>query len=56
MRLFDIRRPAKKFRNVVLPDPEGPRIAVKDSAGIIPLWGWRMILSGWFFIFAVIVI
>ena len=36
IRLSDMSRPAKKLRNVVFPEPEGPRIAVKDEAGITP--------------------
>lgn len=35
-RLSDMRRPARKLRNVVFPDPDGPKIAVKDYAGMIP--------------------
>ena len=27
--LLDINLPDKKFKNVVFPDPDGPRIAVK---------------------------
>ena len=37
VRLFDISLPAKKFRKVVLPEPDGPKIAVKDSGGMQPV-------------------
>jgi hypothetical protein len=37
IRLLDMSLPAKKLRNVVLPEPDGPRIAVNDYAGITPL-------------------
>ena len=33
---LDINLPDKKFKKVVLPEPDGPKIAVKDCAGIIP--------------------
>ena len=56
IRLLDMSLPAKKLRNVVLPEPEGPRIAVKDYAGITPLWECKMILLGCFFITAYIFI
>lgn len=36
IKLSDISLPAKKFKNVVLPDPDGPNMAVKDSAGTMP--------------------
>jgi hypothetical protein len=42
VRLLDRRREDKKFRRVVLPLPEGPRIAVNDEWGIRPLCGCRM--------------
>jgi len=36
IRLSDINLPDKKFNKVVLPDPEGPKIAVKVYEGISP--------------------
>lgn len=56
IRLSDISRPAKKFKKVVLPEPDGPKIAVKDSAGIIPFCVCRIVLLGCFLIFASIFI
>ena len=43
-KLLDINLPAKKFRKVVLPDPEGPKMAVNDSAGIHPFCGCKIVL------------
>ena len=37
VKLSDINLPAKKFSNVVLPDPEVPKIAVKEFGGNIPV-------------------
>ncbi len=36
VKLSDIRREDRKLSNVVLPEPDGPRMAVKLSAGINP--------------------
>lgn len=36
IKLSDMSLPARKFRNVVLPEPDGPNIAVKDYEGMIP--------------------
>lgn len=34
----------RKFNKVVLPEPDGPSMAVKLSAWISPLCLWRMVL------------
>jgi hypothetical protein len=36
IRFVVISLPDKKFSNVVLPDPDGPKIAVNDSGCIKP--------------------
>ena len=46
MRLLDISRPARKLRKVVFPEPEGPKIAVNDSAGMTPFCGCKIVLFG----------
>lgn len=44
VRLSETRRDDKKFSRVVLPEPDGPRIAVKLEAGIIPFCRYNMVL------------
>lgn len=39
VRLSDINLPARKLRSVVFPDPDVPRIAVKECGGKIPVCG-----------------
>lgn len=38
-------RPERKFKSVVLPDPEGPRIAVKVEGETIPFKEFKIIFS-----------
>lgn len=38
VKLLDISLPDKKFKRVVLPDPDGPKIAVKVESWIRPSW------------------
>ena len=48
VRLLDINLPAKKFNNVVFPDPDVPKIAVKEWGGNMPVWGWRIVFDYFF--------
>lgn len=46
--LLDMSLPPRKLRKVVLPEPDGPRMAVKDCAGMTPFCWWRMVLVYFF--------
>ena len=45
VKLSETSREERKLRRVVLPEPEGPKIAVKLSAGMRPFCLWRMVLD-----------